>query len=65
MALLGGHGVALDTRDLDKAADRVARQAGVVLHGDLGGVFCLLDAQTHQSAQARRRPWSQAVPISA
>ena len=48
---LGSHGVALDTRDLDKAADRVARQAEVVLHGDLGGVFRLLDAQTHQSAQ--------------
>ncbi len=40
--LYGSHRVALDAGDLDQAADRVARHAQVVLHGDLGGVLHLV-----------------------
>ena len=47
---LGGDGVALDARDLHKAADWDRRQAEMVLHGDLGGVFDLLDGELHQFA---------------
>src|SRR4029079_6669225 len=35
----GRHRVALDAGDLDEPPDRVAGQAEVVLHGDLGGVL--------------------------
>src|SRR5690606_18470579 len=35
------HGVALDAGDLHQPADRVAGQAEVVLHADLGGVLDL------------------------
>ena len=45
---LGGDGVALNAGDLHKAADGVARQAQMVLHGDLGGVFDLLNGELHQ-----------------
>src|SRR5919106_6717926 len=37
-----GHAVAFDTRDLDETTDRIAREAEVVLHADLGGVLHLL-----------------------
>ena len=47
---LGGDGVAFDAGDLHKAADGVARQAQMVLHGDLGSVFDLLNGELHQLA---------------
>src|SRR5690606_27682843 len=40
--LYRAHGVALDAGHLDQAAYRVAGQAEVVLHADLGGVFHLM-----------------------
>ena len=44
----GGHGVALDAGYLHEAAQRVARQAQVVLHGHLGSVFYLLGAAAEE-----------------
>src|SRR2546423_4356304 len=43
-----GHAVAFDARDLDEAADRVAGQAEVVLHADLGGVLDLLGCRSEE-----------------
>ena len=52
---LGGDGVALDAGNLHKAADGIARQAEMVLHGDLGGVFDLLNGEFHQFAHRGSR----------
>ena len=45
------HGIALDAGHLHQAADRVARQAEVVFHADLGGVFDLGHAAAQHFAQ--------------
>ena len=51
----GRDGVALDAGDLHEAADRVAGQAEVVLHADLGGVLDLLGrAAEHRGHGAGR-----------
>ena len=55
----GAHGVALDARDLHQAADRVAGQAEVVLHADLGGVLDLLRRAAEHRGERRRRPSSR------
>ena len=44
----GGHGVALDAGYLHQSAQRVARQAQVVLHGHLGGILYLLGAAAEE-----------------
>jgi len=50
-----GHGVALDAGDLDQAADRIAGEAEVVLHGDLRGVLGLRGTAAHHLGQGARR----------
>src|SRR5690242_13958610 len=50
-----GDGVALDARDLHQAADRVAGQAEVVLHADLGGVLDLLGGAAHDRGHGAGR----------
>src|SRR5687768_8382986 len=40
-------GVALDARHLDEAADRIAGQAEIVLHADLGGILDLRGRAAH------------------
>ncbi|MNM90876.1 hypothetical protein D3C81_1031540 [compost metagenome] len=45
------HGVALDARHLNQPADRIAGQAQVVFHADLGGVLDLLHAAAHDFTQ--------------
>ena len=52
MALTEAMRVALDAGDLDQAADRVAGQAEVVLHADLGGVLDLLRGAAQHLGQA-------------
>jgi hypothetical protein len=52
------HGVALDARHLHQAADRIAGEAEVVLHADLGGVLDLLRGAAQDLARGRRRPSS-------
>jgi hypothetical protein len=49
-----GHRVPFDARDLDQAADRVAGEAEVVLHRDLGGVLDLARRSSHHFGQAAR-----------
>ena len=44
-------GVALDARHLHQAADRVAGEAEVVFHGDLGGVLHLLRGAAEHGAE--------------
>src|SRR5699024_5291699 len=46
------HGVALDAGDLHQAADRVAGQAEVVLHADLGGVLDLHRGAAERGGEA-------------
>ncbi len=49
--LHGAHRVPLDARHLNEAAHRIARQAEVVLHADLGGVLHLLVRAAHDGRQ--------------
>ena len=46
------HRVALDTGDLHQAADRIAGQAEIVLHADLGGVLDLVDRAAERRGEA-------------
>ena len=48
----GAHRVALDAGNLHQSRDRVAGQAEVVLHADLGGVLDLLVAAVERRDQA-------------
>ena len=48
-----GDGVSFDAGDLDEAFYGVAGQAEIMFHGDLGGVFYLLDVQTVQRSERR------------
>src|SRR5690606_10490408 len=48
------HRVALDARDLHEAADRVAGQAEVVFHADLGRVLDLPDAAAERRGEPAR-----------
>lgn len=40
--------------DLHEAADRVAGEAELMLHGDLGGIFLFFDGQSRQLTHGRR-----------
>jgi hypothetical protein len=51
MALTDGDGVALDAGDLHQPAHRVAGQAQVVFHADLGGVLHLCRRAAQHRAQ--------------
>src|SRR5207342_27612 len=48
------HRVALDAGNLHQAADRIAGQAEVVFHADLGGVFDLAERSAQCGRQAAR-----------
>ena len=53
--LAGGDRVAFDARHLHEPGDRIAGQAEVVLHGDLGGVLHLLGRPAHDCGQSPGR----------
>ena len=59
IALMRRDRVALDARDLHQAADRIAGQAEVVLHRDLGGVLDLRAACRRAPRSGRPRPSSR------
>jgi hypothetical protein len=63
MALTERNGVALDAGDLHQPAHRVAGQAQVVLHADLGGVLHLRRRAAQHGAQAPAA-MLQATPTS-
>ena len=64
IALTDADRVALDARDLHQAADRVAGQAEVVLHADLGGVLDLRRACRRAPRPAPPAAIEQAEPTS-
>ena len=48
----GGYGVTLNTGDLNKTADRITGQTQVVLHGNFGSVFHLIEILLIQFSQS-------------
>src|SRR3546814_7742431 len=52
---LRAHRVALDARDLHQPANRIAGEAEVVFHADLGGILDLRVGAAERGGQPRRR----------
>ena len=59
----GGEGVALDTRNLHKAAHGVARQSEVVFESHLGCIFNLRFGAAKQLAGSMPRPLLLDIPL--